>query len=139
MNIEYLLSMDKILKINDGRDFIIDDKNLIHEIQLISKDGKNNFILDLNKRKISIENCTYQTRFKKQIILARVDIVSQNDRHRNAKTNNYIWQSYTYIVKMSQIFYPLKDIFGEIDITDLNLVLNKFCNYININNSKCSF
>lgn len=75
---------DKLLKM----DKVPEDENAIYEypdlggrlsVPLISTNGRENFLLDINVKRISLK-ATYQTRGRQTLVLARLDF---NSPHRN--------------------------------------------------------
>lgn len=52
------------------------------KIEIVSKDEKEQFLVDINRGSIDIYKCTYQERYNKHFPLIRLDI-SENSFHRN--------------------------------------------------------
>ena len=52
---------------------------------IISLDGRETFLLDVNRGKIKLTKCTYQERYKKTIVLVRLDI--DGPPHPNPEVN----------------------------------------------------
>lgn len=73
---ERLLKLDKDPQVTN----IPFDQEQYH-IPMLSTDGKEDFVLDVTPSKIKLSKITYQTRARKTIILARLDIAGPP--HRN--------------------------------------------------------
>lgn len=134
---EFLTKMPK--KLGDCRtEYLIEDyKKICHKIPLISTDGKRDFMLDINKSKINLIQCTLQNRVYTNIVLVRLDIVDKNRTHLNRDKEDIIKGSHIHIYKKDgknyNQAYLLKDFFGEdIDESNIELLLKKFYDYCNI-------
>ena len=55
------------------------------EISVISLDGKEKFFLDINRARLKLTKCTYQNRYRRDIILLRLDIDGPD--HTNPEPN----------------------------------------------------
>lgn len=104
------------------------------KLDLASIDGKDQFIVDINRKgKIKISKCTFQNRYRNDIILLRLDI--DGSPHTNPDgmtlTGNHI---HIYQEGYGDSWaYPIPDIF-----TDTKNLLNtlieflKYCKVVNI-------
>ncbi len=134
---EFLTKIPKKLG-NCKTEYLIEDyKNIRHKIPLISTDGKRDFMLDINKSKINLIQCTLQNRVYTNIVLVRLDIVDKNRTHLNRDREDIIKGSHVHIYKKDgknyNQAYLLKDFFKEdIDESDIELLLKKFYDYCNI-------
>lgn len=69
---DVLINLLKKKKSDDTYEFPLPGEIL--NIPLISHDESQEFLLDVNRRQISLMKCTYQERYQKTIILIRLDI-----------------------------------------------------------------
>jgi hypothetical protein len=69
--VDNLLKMEKV-KI-DNTEWDLPDLGGKISVPLISRDKKENFLLDVSKRQLNIKKQTYQNRAREAIILARLD------------------------------------------------------------------
>lgn len=70
--IKALLDMLKIL---DERRINFPEMGNYKQLDVVSKDGKEKFLIDINRKtSIKITKCTYQGRCRKDIVLLRLDI-----------------------------------------------------------------
>lgn len=67
-----LIDMPKVRKSDEKYPFPLAGKIL--NIPILSQNGSENFLIDVNRGKIRITKCTYQERFLEEIILLRLDI-----------------------------------------------------------------
>jgi len=69
---DYLISMVKLIETPKSVKFPFPGEK--REIPLLSTDGKEKFLLDINRGGIKLSKCTYQNRYRKDIVLLRLDI-----------------------------------------------------------------
>ena len=79
----HLMSLPKRSETNDIYNFPPPKEML--KLPLISHNGKERFFIDINRRGILISRCSYQERYRKTVILARLDI--HGPPHRNPKVD----------------------------------------------------
>ena len=56
------------------------------EIDIRSVDKKNKFLLDINRGRVKLVKCTYQNRYRKDIVLLRLDINGSPHTNPDGKT-----------------------------------------------------
>ena len=69
---ERLMDMTKIIEKPQNVKFPFQGEH--YDIKVLSADGKEAFLLDVNRGRIKISKCTYQNRYRKDIVLLRLDI-----------------------------------------------------------------
>lgn len=104
------------------------------QIEIVSVNGKEKFLIDINRKgKIKISKCTYQERYRKDIILLRIDI--DGPPHTNPD-GRIISSNHIHIYKEGfgeSWAYPLpSDIFT--DTSDLIGILIEFLQYCKVEN-----
>ena len=134
----YLLSLLKYI-LETGK-YIFPDVGDYNYITLISKDNKYEFIIDINrKNKVKPNKCSYQKRYRNDIILLRLDINGPNHTNPDGKV---IKGSHLHIYREGfniSWAYPLpSDLTVEEDkLSDTDYlieVLLKFLDYCNVVN-----
>jgi len=69
---DYLLSLTKVIE--NPKKLKFPQPGEQKEISVLSIDGKEKFILDINRATIKLTKCTYQNRYRKDIVLLRLDL-----------------------------------------------------------------
>jgi hypothetical protein len=105
-------------------------------LSLEAESDKDKFIFDINRRgQYNLKKCTYQTRYKKQIKLLRIDIEGPAHDNPNGETipcpHIHIYRE-GYNLSWA---YPLPEHI-KADPSDLIQVLIDFLMYNNVNNTK---
>ncbi len=128
---DFLLNMHKLLTDNGIVNF--PKTGEAKSLDLISEDGKEKFIIDINRKStIKIKKCTYQKRYRTYIILLRLDI--EGSPHTNPDGE----------VILGAHFHIYKEGFGDAwaypipttitDPSDLIQTLIDFLNYCKVIN-----
>jgi hypothetical protein len=101
--------------------------------ELTSEDGKEQFMLDVNRARVKVTKATYQNRARKVVVLVRLDI--DGSRHRNPD-QVFVPCPHMHIYREGhgdQWAFPLRDLeFPFPDTTDLTQLLRAFMLYCNI-------
>jgi hypothetical protein len=72
VEVDSLVAMDKYRV--DGQIWVFPAAGDNVNIPLTSKDGREDFLLDVNRSRISLSKCTYQNRARRTIVLIRLDL-----------------------------------------------------------------
>lgn len=124
-----LIRMEKHREKERKYNFPISGEKLI--IPLISKDKRENFLLDIRRGEINLKKVSYQNRARKVVILVRLDI--SGSPHRNPD-NQEIECPHIHIYRENygdKWAYPIsKDSFPNIG--DIYKTLDDFMEYCNI-------
>jgi hypothetical protein len=124
---DYLIKMEKIKVDDQSYQFPQMKGKLI--IPLLSRDGRNKFMLDINISRLTIK-ATYQNRSRITIILVRLDLTS--GKHTNPD-GQVIEGSHMHLYKegyADKWAIPVPKHFS--DMTDFHLTLEEFMGYCNI-------
>ena len=81
---EALIRLPKIRKSDDRYGFPLPGETL--NIPIISQNGQENFLVDINRGRIQLIKCSYQERYQQAIILIRLD--TNGPPHRNPDVVN---------------------------------------------------
>lgn len=69
---DILISLTKIRKSDEEYPFPLIGETLI--IPVVSENGEEYFLIDVNRGRIRISKCTYQERYQEQVVLIRLDV-----------------------------------------------------------------
>jgi hypothetical protein len=124
--------IEVLKRIENPRSFHFPQKGEQQAIDVVSIDGKEKFIVDINRSAIKITKCTYQNRYRKDTILLRLDI--GRGPHTNPDGSS-IDCPHLHIYKEGyedRWAYPLPDLFSA----EENLItkLIEFLEYCKVNN-----
>lgn len=136
-----LINMPKVRKSEEKYSFPSPGKIL--NIPIISQNGPEIFLIDVNRGKIRITKCTYQERFLEEIILIRLDI--DGPPHGNPDVENAPIQYEPFKGKIIECPHLHLYVEGYMDkwaipvpndkfsdTTDIYKTLNDFFDYCNI-------
>lgn len=129
---DVLLAMIKIL-MHRGPLKIPEPGNEL-KLEVVSESENERFIIDINRKGKLKVRCTYQTRYRKSIILLRIDLIG--GKHMNPD-GTIVECPHIHIYREGfedRWAYPLNDIMDIKDSFDLIEVLLKFLEYNNIRN-----
>lgn len=131
--IDNLLNMLKNLETKGL--FVFPNQGTSKKIDISSLDGKNKFIIDINRKgKIKASKCTYQKRYRKDIILLRLDI--DGPPHTNPD-GNVLGPNHLHICREGfddSWAYPLpSEITNETDLIEVLIGFLQYCKVQNIN------
>lgn len=127
-----LLAMVKFLKHKGPLEIPEPGKEL--KLNVVGESNNERFIIDINRKGQIKVRCTYQTRYRKSIILLRIDLVG--GKHINPD-GTIVECPHIHIYREGfedRWAYPLNDILDVQNQFDLIEVLIKFLEYNNIRN-----
>jgi len=131
----YLICLSKIIKNPKKLKFPLPGEQ--KEINVLSIDGKEKFILDINRARIKLTKCTYKNRYRKDIVLLRLDIDGRPHLNPPELGGKTIDCPHLHIFKEGygdKWAIQLPDFFTN--DKDLIIKLFGFSDYCNINNAK---
>lgn len=129
--------LEILKKISNKKEFDFPAFGQYRTIELISEDGKEEFIIDVNRKGyiIKTNKCTYQNRYRNDIILLRLDI---NGPDHTNPDGERIKGSHLHIYKEGfgwSYAYPIPEeiLSGSVNLIELLINFLNYCKVVNLN------
>lgn len=126
---DYLLALEKVRRNDDPHQFPGIGAGL--EVSLVSRDGREDFILNVTRGQIKVTKCSYQNRARSVVILARLDI--NGPPHQNPD-GSYVPCQHIHLFRegyADKWAFPAVDHIGPTR-SDLQTVYQQFCRFCSI-------
>lgn len=126
---DYLFALDKVRRSDDPQQFPGIGADL--EVPLVSRDGREDFILNVARGRIKITKCSYQNRGRSVVVLARLDI--DGPAHQNPD-GTYVPCPHIHLFRegyADKWAFPAVDHVGPVG-EDVQTVYQQFCGFCSI-------